>query len=489
MMNDRLSQVLAGVFALLIVGGIFAFANFSPAPKSEKTNATEIVETRSSKHPIVTQKIEGILDIQEIKSREGLKAWLVRGTSVPVITINFAFLGAGSASDPGDKIGLARLASNTMDEGAGEMSSKDFQAALQRDAIRLFFSSDRDTFGGRLKTLSKNKDRAFQLLEMAFTQPRFDEAPVARMKQANIARIRKSLSEPGWRAARIAYDTAFEGHPYAKNSGGTISGLQAITQEDLKSFTRTRLARDNLVIGISGDITIKDAGDALDSIFGALPEKAQIEDIPRTKLTNHGLSVQHELDIPQTHIQLWHPGPKRSDDYYAEKKILNSIFGGSGFGSRLMTEAREEKGLTYGIYSYFQHFDHADIFAISTSTENAKAGQMMTVIIKEIQKLRESGVTKDELESIKSYLTGSLPLKFTSNSDISGTLVSLQAEGLAIDYLDNYKKELMNADIKTINEIAKSFLDFKKFVGVTVGRPEGLDFEPDVRLKDIPGVK
>ena len=128
--------------------------------------------------PAYAAEREHLLDIQEVVSDKGITAWLVEDHSVPVISFQFSFIGAGAINDPADKQGLARLLSNTMDEGAGDLDSQAFQKELQDLSIGLSFNSGRDHFGGSVKTLTKNSKRAFELLEMAVTSPRFDEDPV-----------------------------------------------------------------------------------------------------------------------------------------------------------------------------------------------------------------------------------------------------------------------------------------------------------------------
>ena len=105
-----------------------------------------------------------ILDVQEFVSDEGITAWLVEDHTVPVISMHFAFKGAGSALEPDEKQGLVQLLSNTMDEGAADLDSQTFQKTLADNSISLSFSGGRDNFGGSLKTLTKNKDLAFDLL-------------------------------------------------------------------------------------------------------------------------------------------------------------------------------------------------------------------------------------------------------------------------------------------------------------------------------------
>lgn len=261
---------------------------------------------------------EKFLDIQEIKTESGITAWLVEDRSLPVIAMDFAFRDAGAKQDSADKQGLTILASNTMDEGAGEYDSEAFQQALTDHSITLRFGSGRDNFSGSLKTLSRNKDKAFELMGLALTQPRFDDAPVERMRAANLARIQRSRAKPDWMAARLMNDIAYDGHPYALNAGGTMSSLQDITPDDLRAFVKNRLAQDNLVISVVGDITPEELKQRLNQLFGTLPETANLPDIEDFDLKNTGTTTLYEHDIPQTIISIAQKGIARDDpDYYA----------------------------------------------------------------------------------------------------------------------------------------------------------------------------
>jgi len=410
-----------------------------------------------------------ILDIQEVRSDSGITAWLAEDHSVPVIALQFAFKGAGARGDGKDKQGLSRLASNTMDEGAGEMDSQKFQKALRDDSITLFFNSNRDDFGGNLKTLTRNKDKAFDLLRLALTSPRFDADPMRRMRQSNQARIRHSLADPEWAAARIMNDRAFAGHPYALNSGGTLSTLENITREDQQNFTATKLARDNLHVAVAGDITADELRAALDGIFGALPDKATLPETPPLKLQNKGQVYAFEKDIPQTIIQIMQPGIARNDPAYHHAQIMNFVLGSSGFGSRLTEEIRENRGLTYGIYSSLFTMDNFAGLSVNTSTANENTAQMQKLIREEWDQMKREGVSDEELQSAKTYLIGALPLSLTSTDQIAGTMLSLRLDNLPRNYLDQRTAIIENATREDIHDIAQNLLNDKEFITVLVG--------------------
>ncbi|MCU1418783.1 MAG: peptidase inactive domain protein, partial [Schumannella sp.] len=228
------------------------------------------------------------LDIQKVTSPSGIEAWLVEDHAAPVISLQFAFAGAGSVTDPAGKMGLVQLASNTMDEGGGDIASPMFQKILSDLSIDLGYSVGRDDYSGSLRTLTRTKDKAFDMLRLSVTAPRFDAEPLARMKEANLARIRDSLSDPDWMAARIMNDLTYAGHPYATNSGGTLTSIPAITVDDLRSYVKNNLTRDRLRVAVAGDISKADLTKALDMIFGALPAKSVPTHIDDLELQNTG---------------------------------------------------------------------------------------------------------------------------------------------------------------------------------------------------------
>lgn len=427
------------------------------------------------------------LAIQEVKGKSGVTAWLVEDHALPIISMTFAFRGAGAAGDAADKQGLAQLASNTMDEGAGDIDSQTFQKTLTDNSISLSFSSGRDDFQGSLYTLTRTKDTAFHLLQLALTKPRFDPEAVGRMKAANITRLRSSLTDPDWMAARIMNDIAFAGHPYAQNSGGTLTSIPAITPEDLRNFVATRLARNNLVVTITGDIGAKELSKILDSVFGELPEKAALPAVADLNVQGGGQVALYNKDIPQTIISIMQPGIGRDNPDYHAYQVMNFIFGGSGFGSRLMVEVREKRGLTYGIYSGFYLLDHLKGLSISTSTENKNTGEILSITRQEMEKMMKEPVTDTELADAKSYLIGSMPLSLTSSGKISALMLSLRQDNLPIDYLDNVDDKINAVTKEDILRVAQKYLQPASLTTVLVGKPEGIT--PTKTVDTLPNVE
>ncbi len=427
------------------------------------------------------------LPITEVKTKSGLAIWLVEDHSLPVIALQYLFLDSGTALDPDKKQGLVRMLSNTMDEGAGDMDSQTFQKALADHSITLAFSAGRDGFGGQVKTLTRHKDVAFDLLAKSISAPRFDEEPVGRMRDSNIVRVKSSMGEPDWMAARLVNDRAFEGHAYAKNSGGTLSGLASITPDDLRTFKKLYLTKDRLLIAITGDITADQVRTSLDKTFAALEAKAPAGGIADTTVQNSGKIYLYEQPIPQTMIEMILPAFGREDpDYYA-LQVMNYIFGGAGFGSRLMDEVREKRGLTYGIYSSVNDYRHLDTIGISTSTKNESVAEVLKLTSEAMVKMQNETVSEKELADAKSYITGSMPLALSSTDQIASMILNLRVDGVPIDYLDHFAEKIKAVTAADIQRVAKRVLKPETMVTVLVGKPDNIS-DP-IKIEKLPNVE
>jgi len=190
-------------------------------------------------------------NVQRVLSPEGIEAWLVQEDKVPLIAISFAFVG-GASQDPADRPGVANMVSDLLDEGAGDLDSKAYQAALDDYAIELSFDVDHDAFYGSVRTLVENRDEMAKLLKLALTKPRFDDEPVERIRAQIEATIRGGERDPDQMAGDALRKAAFPGHPYGRPVEGTADSVAAIKAGDLRTFFAHNFARNNLKVAVVG---------------------------------------------------------------------------------------------------------------------------------------------------------------------------------------------------------------------------------------------
>lgn len=410
--------------------------------------------------------------IERVVSAGGIEAWLVREPAVPLVAIEFAFLG-GANQDPQDKPGVAALATGLWDEGAGELDAKAFQERLENKAIELSFRAGRDHVYGSMRTLKDNRDEAFDLLRLALTAPRFDADAIERARAQTLSRLRRESTNPNEIASRRWWETAFPGHPYGQPVNGSLDSVPRITADDLKSLTRRVLAREKLKIAIVGDITAEEATRMLDHVFGSLPAKPQLQSIADTKPAGLGRRIVVPLDVPQAVVIFGGQGIARSDPDFLAAYVVNHILGGGTFSSRLYTEVREKRGLAYGISESLIWYNHAAVLYGSTATRADRTGETIGIIEAEIRRLAAEGPTAEELAEAKSFLKASYVLGLDTSGRIAAQLVQIQLDNLGIDYIDKRAGLIDAVTLEETKRVAKRLLDGGLLVTV-VGRPEGV---------------
>jgi zinc protease len=410
--------------------------------------------------------------IERIVSADGIEAWLVREPAVPLVTVDFAFVG-GSVQDPIGKAGTAFLMTSLLDEGAGDFDQKAFEDRLERKAVQLSFHADRDHISGTLRTLAENREEAFDDLRLALTAPRFDAAVVEINRAQVLSALRRQQTSPTDLAALRWWSTAFAGHPYGRPVAGTLESVPTISVDDLRTYHLRVLARSNLKIAIVGDIDAGTAKIMLDRVFGALPAKADLAPVEQVVPQGVGQRISVDLDVPQTVIDFGCPGIARKDPDFFAAYIVNDILGGGTFSSRLYHEVREKRGLVYSIHDSLLWYDHAAAFFGSTATRADRTDQTVALIDQEVHRLAEQGPTADELAKAKAYLNSSFVLNLDTSGKVAGLLVQLQLDNLGIDYIDRRPQMIAAVTLEDTRRVAKRMLGGGLLFTV-VGRPSGL---------------
>ncbi len=395
--------------------------------------------------------------IQEVTSEKGIKAWLVEDYSVPIISIRFAFAG-GSTQDPPGKEGLANLMTGLFDEGAGDLDSDAFQERLDDAGAEMRFNAGRDSLYGSMRMLADQKTEALELLRLAIEKPRFDAAPIDRIRSQIVAGIVGNAKDPET-AAQFAWAKALYGeHPYARRDEGTQETLSTITADDLRAFHKRTFARGNLTVGVVGSIDAATLKRELDSLFGGLPAEPSLETVAKIE-PKLDQEIRVPYDLPQTSLQLAYPGIERNDPQFFAAFLMNHILGGGTFTSRLFDEVREKRGLAYNVGSSLVNNEYSSGLVISTATRSDRAAETLAIIRAEVKRMADQGVTEEELEAAKKYVIGAYAINNLDTSrGIANTLVELQIDKLGIDYVERRKGEIEAVMAADVQAVAKRLL-------------------------------
>jgi zinc protease len=408
-------------------------------------------------------------EIKSLDLGKTVEVWFSEDHTVPIVAFTIS-LPAGSGYDPASKAGLATFAAALLDEGAGTMNSRAFQEALASHAIQLRANVERDDTVISVITLTENAPLAMKLLQTALTRPRFDAEAVARVRAQMIQGIQEGRSQPQTVARRAFARTFFNGHPYSLPSDGEVGSISAITAEDLRAFAKNHWVKGGLQIAVAGDITAAAAQKLLGDTFAPL-SSATPPPLPNIgRLGNPGVHVL-QMPVPQPTILFGLPGIMRADPDFIPGYVANYILGGGGFSSRLTDEVRVKRGLTYGISTSLTAYRKASVMVGSVATRADAVRQTIQVVKDTLGAIAANGVTQNELDDAKTYLTGSFPLAFASNAGIASQLGTFQRQGLDIGYVARRNALIQAVSLDDVNRVAKRLFDPARLTVVVAGTP------------------
>lgn len=413
-----------------------------------------------------------IPEVKRVVTDGGIEAWLIEEKSTPVIAVSVRFKG-GKASDPRRLTGLSSLATSLMDEGAGRYSAEKFSEIMAEKAISLSFSASADTLSAGLETLRPNREEAFDLFRTALTEPRFDRKNVREMKERMYAGIEARKGNPNAVAGERWAKLVYKDHPYA-HLIPTKQTVRAITRANLRSFVKNRFAKDNMFIGVAGNISAEELKPLLEKTFAGLPEKARYREVsPFTPELTGRIDVL-TMDVPQSAVLFGHKGIARNDpDFYAAQ-LVNYSFGGGSFASRLFNEVREKNGLAYSVGTGLDTGRISPMLTGSVGSDNAKLADAIKIIQEQWRKMAQEGPTVQELTDAKTFITGSFPLAFSSSEGLASTLAGMQYNDLGIDYLQRYNALINSVTLEQAKKTAARLLLPDSLFFVVVGKPANL---------------
>ena len=412
----------------------------------------------------------GAVEVKAVTTPGGITVWFAEDHTVPIVAMNYAFFG-GAAADPENRRGLANFLSAMLDEGAGDLASEQFQERMEELSFSMSHSAGIEWFTGSFRSLTRNLDESVSLLALAINHPRFDAQPLERIRKQLIVALRNKAQDPEEQAWLAFRRMLFGNHAYARDADGTEAGIRAITAADLRALHRRLFARERLLVTVAGDIDEQRMVKLVDSVFGDLPEKSGMPDIPNPVMPKEARERIIRKPIAQSIVLVGAQSIRRDDPDFIPAYVVNHILGGGGFGSRLMEEVREKRGLAYSVYSGLATREKAGFFFAYAGTRNDRALQARDIMLETIRKVAREGVTEEELQAAKDYLVGSWPLRFDSTTKIASMLLGLRMQRLGLDYLKR-RNDLMRAvTLEDANRAARRMLHPERMQVLIHGNP------------------
>ena len=408
------------------------------------------------------------LNIQTWQTAEGAKVLFVEARELPMFDLQLTFA-AGSSHDDG-VAGLASLTNAMLNEGVPGKDVSAIAAGFEDLGADFGNGAFRDMAIASLRSLSAAEQRepAVQLFTQVLGQPTFPDDSLARIKNQMLAGFEFQKQNPGKLASLALFERLYGSHPYAHPSDGTAESVPAISREQLQAFHAKAYTAQNAVIALVGDLSRSDAEALASQVSAALPKGPALPRIAQPEAPEPGR--QHiEFPSKQTHLMIAQLGIDRRDPDYAALYLGNRVFGGGGFGTRLMTEVREKRGLTYGVYSGFSAMQARGPFMINLQTRAELSDGTLQLIKDMLAEFVSNGPTADELNNAKRELAGSFPLSTASNADIVGQLGSMGFYDLPLSHLEDFMRDVQALSVEQVKAAMAKHLNPEALVIVTAG--------------------
>lgn len=403
----------------------------------------------------------------------GLRVILLPVPGLPLVDFRLV-LDAGSGLDPQGKEGLAGLTSDLLTQGTATRSA----TAIAEEAE--FVGGTLSAAGGLEQTvvqaefLSADFDRGLDLLADVTLRPKFAADEFDRAKARALGRIESDKDDPSTVAAQ-AFARAFYGaeHPFGHPSGGTAAGVGALTRADVVSFHERTYRPNRAWLVVVGGLDAGRAKSAIAKKFGAWKagEAPGAPAGPPPAPQGARVVLVSKPDATQTQVRIGAPGLARNHPDRFPLLVANTILGG-GFTSRLVSEIRVKRGLSYSISSRFEGQRATGVFVVNTFTKNETTRETIDVTLEELRKFRDQGPTPEEIQKAKNYLKGQFPLSIEAPDDLAQILSDVAFFGLPVDYVEGYWRRVDAVTPEDIQRVTRQYLPERGFLFVAVSNPD-----------------
>ena len=411
----------------------------------------------------------------------GLPVLFVEKPGVPLAQVNL--LVKTGAVDDGELDGLADLAADMMDEGAGEYSALELADAVDFLGIGLGTGAGLHSLSVHLHAPLSKLDAGLALMADVALRPAFPEADLERVRTSRITALEQRRDEPravaGVALARALYG---EGHPYGRLGQGEPATVAAISRADLVAFHERALRPGNAALVVVGALEWAEVEPALEAAFGAeaWPAAEAVAGVTVPDAPQVGPRSVMLIDKPgaaQSVVRIGRIGAARSTpDYYA-LEVLNTILGGS-FTSRLNQNLRERNGYSYGARSTFEYRPAAGPFIAYADVQTAVTAPALTEFFNELDAIAET-VPSSELAKARSYLALSFPEPFATVAGTAAMVGSLWLDDLPPDTYAGYTAGVQGVTAADLARVARQYVDPERVDVIVVGDRAAI--EADVR--------
>jgi len=419
---------------------------------------------------------QAAIPIEHWTHASGARVYLVASPSIPMLDVQIDFDG-GSRREPAAQAGLASVTAGLLSGGVAAqpglpaLDENQLSEAWVDLGAQFGAQASADRFSVSLRSLTEPDllDRAVALAARQLAAPAWPERVWQRDRERLLASLKEAENRPGTLASRSFARAVYGSHPYGFQANA--ASFNAIGVADMRAFFRRHVAACRAQVTLVGAIDRARAGRIVDQLMAAVQSNdcTALPEVPAVQPLVRAVDERLPFAAAQAQVLMGQPGIARDDPDFFPLFVGNYILGGGGFVSRLTTEVREKRGLSYSVYSYFSPGRHAGAFQIGLTTRPDQAAQAVGVAREVVRRFVDEGPTEAELQAAREFLVNGFALRIDSNRKLLDNVASIAWNGLPLDYLDTWTQQVERVSVSDIRRAFARAVQPDRLVTVVVG--------------------
>ena len=385
-----------------------------------------------------------------------------------------ASIPCGAYLDPMDKTGLAAFTAATLNTGTLTHDFNQLNEILEENGASLGLGCGPRAYTIHGACLAEDLGMLLDLLKEMLDEPAFSPHHIEIHRSRLLSALELHNHDPESRADERLDAILFSTHPYGRPELGTVDEINAITREDLLTFHRNYIGPRDMILTISGGLSAEKMLEVCQEKLGTWQKSQQpvrIADyFPEVPAPQH--AVTEHIEIPEKSeitLLIGSLGPRHNSPDFLPAVLGNSILGEFGMMGRIGNAVRQESGLAYSAESTLTSLTYGGCWQAEAGTNPANVEKCADLIMRELKRFTSEKVSRQELEDVKSFYLGSLPLTLESNNGIAGVMLSMESYQLGLDHLLRLNERVNAVTAEDVMRTAQKWLDPEKLIRITAG--------------------
>jgi zinc protease len=418
-----------------------------------------------------SHSLPGSDDITRIIFPNGITLLTRSNFNSPSVSFS-GYMPAGSLFDSDEKLGLADFATTSLMRGTQTRSFEQIYDALEAVGAHLGFSAGTHTAGFSGRALVEDLPLLFDLLADSLRNPSYPNDEIERLRTQLLTGLAIRAQDTGDMASMTFDKIIFGEHPYARPDDGYPETVRVITRDDIVAFHQRCFGPQGLTIAVVGAVEPAFVAEQISRVLGdwqnpfqpPLPVLPEVRPLTKTVRQHIPLSGKSQTDIMVGAL-----GPLRRAPEYTAASLGNSILGQFGMMGRIGEVVREQSGLAYYASSSLSAGVGPGTWEVSAGVNPVNVEKAIKLIVAEIRRFVEKGVSPEELQDSQDNFVGRLPLTMESNAGVANSLLNIERHELGLDYYRRYEEMIRAVTPEAVLDAARKYLDPVRLAIATSG--------------------